>query len=84
MRLPSNWIRLPGLDLRAARLSQARRFALLPQGQDHQAAAQAVLHVRRGAVNGVAHWRSDPISRFSDAGEKKIKRSDEIVAIGFG
>ena len=27
-----------------------RRFALLSQGQDHQAAPQAVLHVRRGAL----------------------------------
>ena len=44
---------LPRLDLCAARLYRGGR-ALLPQGQDHAAAPQAVLHFGRGAVTGVA------------------------------
>jgi hypothetical protein len=40
---------LPRLDLRAAGL-RGRCRALLSQGQDHAAAAQAVLRLRRGAV----------------------------------
>src|ERR1700674_570786 len=39
---------MPGLDLLASWLF--RRCALLPQGPDQDAAAPALLHLRRGAV----------------------------------
>src|SRR3569833_283550 len=42
---------MPGLDLSAARLYR-RTGALLPEGQAHPAAAEAVLHFRGGALGG--------------------------------
>ena len=48
---------LPCLDLRAARLSRAQHLALLSQGSADQAAAQAMLHVGRGAVTALSTAR---------------------------